>query len=187
MPVLLNLRNLVRLLLVMLFMLSLAATILMVASPAFAEELSNPPGAPVVLGELTPQLVAGLLGAIIPLLVSILARSNASATVKVWLNIVLTAALGALSALIVPIPGTSEAEFGWVPFLTAWLYAFVTSTITYLGALKHFDVNNLLLQFGGLFGQKVPSEIEAPVALPENPEAITVDEFVAEEYPDGTK
>jgi hypothetical protein len=154
-----QLRRLSGYLLTILFMLSLTVTFLMLTvNTAFADDeaVTNvQPVAPVTVSQLTPQLVAGLIGALIPLLVSLLARTNASPQVKVWINLVLTAALGAVSALVVPIQG-GEAEFGWVPFLTAWLYAFITSTISYLGALKNFNLNNVLLEIGGIFGQKTP-------------------------------
>lgn len=144
-----------RVLLMMIFMLSLAAAFLMIASPAFASQVSSTPaGSPVTFTELSPQMVAGLISALVPLLVSLLARSAASDKVKVFINLALTAVVASVAALVVPVPGTDHAEFGWVPFLTAWLYAFITSTIAYLGALKHFDVNALLLSLGGIFGQK---------------------------------
>lgn len=121
-------------------------------SAAYADSAS--PASPVVVQQLTPQMVAGLIGLLVPVVVSLLARYNASELVKVFLNLALTAITGAVSALVVLDPATGQATFGWVPFLTAWLFAFVSSTIAYLGALKHFDVNNILLAWGGLFGQK---------------------------------
>lgn len=151
-------RRVAQLFLVAVFMLSLSVAFFMVTSPAFADTVNTVPVSPVVVGQLTPQMVAGLLGALIPLLVSLLARSGASPQVKVWINLALTAALGAISALVVPVDG-GPAEFGWVPFLTAWLYAFISSTIAYLGALQHFEVNNILLAIGGFFGQKAPEPI----------------------------
>ena len=111
------------------------------------------PASPVVLTQLTPQMVAGLIGVIVPLLVSLLSRVNASATVKVWVNIVLTAVTGAVSALVVSDPATGQVSFGWVPFLTAWLFAFISSSVAYLGAVQHLPVNDLLLAIGGIFGQ----------------------------------
>lgn len=151
-------RRVGQLFLVTVFMLSLAVTLFMVTSPAFADTVNTVPVSPVTISQLTPQQVAGLIGALIPLLVSLLARSGASSQVKVWLNLVLTAAVGAVSALVVPVDG-GGAEFGWVPFLLAWLYAFISSTIAYLGALQHFEVNNLLLAVGGFFGQKAPEPV----------------------------
>lgn len=128
--------------------------LLMGASPAFADDAAVP-AAPVTVSQLTPQMVAGIIGLLVPVLVSLLSRVTASATVKTILNLALTAITGALTALVVSNPATGQAEFGWVPFLTAWLYAFVSSTIAYLGALKNFDVNNILLAWKGFFGPKV--------------------------------
>lgn len=148
------LRLTVRFIVLSIFMLSLAVALLMVASPTFASTVDTPVSSPVTFTELSPQMVAGLISSLVPLLVSLLARSTASDKVKVVLNLALTAVVASVAALVVPVPGTDQAEFGWVPFLTAWLYAFITSTIAYLGALKHFDLNEIILQFGGIFGQK---------------------------------
>lgn len=122
------------------------------ASSAFAAETS--PAAPVTVNELTPQMVSAIIGALVPLLVSLLVRVNANDKVKVILNLALTAITGAIAALVVIDPATGQATFGWVPFLTAWLFAFVSSVVSYLGALKHLDVNQLLLAIGGIFGSK---------------------------------
>lgn len=130
---------------------------IMVAGVAQATTTAPVPAAPVSVSTLTPQMVSGLIGALVPLLVSLLARYNASEKVKVFINLALTAVTGALAALVVIDPATGQATFGWVPFLTSWLFAFVTSTIAYLGALKHLDVNALLLSLGGIFGQKNPA------------------------------
>jgi len=124
------------------------------------------PASPVVLTQLTPQMVAGLVGVVIPLLVSLLARANASAVVKVWVNIVLTAAAGAASALVVSDPASGQVSFGWVPFLTAWLFAFISSSVTYVGAVQHLPINDLLLSIGGIFGQKsIPGITDEAAAL----------------------
>lgn len=130
---------------------------IMLAGIAQAATTGPPPAAPVSVSTLTPQTVAGLIGALVPLLVSLLARYNASAKTKVFINLALTALTGAISALVVHNPATGEEQFGWIPFLTAWLFAFVTSTIAYLGALQHLDMNQLLLAIGGIFGQKNPA------------------------------
>lgn len=142
--------------------------VILVAGKAYADD-ATAPAAPVSVSTLTPQMVAGLIGALVPLLVSLLARADASAKVKVFVNMALTAVTGAIAALVVIDPATGQATFGWVPFLTAWLFAFVTSTITYLGALQHLDVNQLLLALGGIFGAKVTGAgvAGATVALPD--------------------
>lgn len=134
--------------------MAIVLVLLMGASPAFADD-ATAPAAPVTVYELTPQMVAGLIGVLVPILVSLLSRVNASALVKTILNLALTAVTGAVAALVVTNPATGEVEFGWVPFLTAWVVAFVTSTASYLGGLKNLDLNNVLLAFGGLFGTKV--------------------------------
>lgn len=132
--------------------LGMMASILF-ASVAYGQSTTTAPAAPVSVSTLTPQMVSGLIGALVPLLVSLLSKYNASAKVKVFINLALTAVTGALAALVVIDPATGQATFGWVPFLTSWLFAFVTSTIAYLGALQHLDVNQLLLAIGGIFGQ----------------------------------
>jgi hypothetical protein len=133
-------------------------------TPAHAE--GTQPASPVLLTQLTPQMVAGLVGVIIPLLVSLLARANANAVLKVWLNIVLTGAAGAASALVVSDPASGQVSFGWVPFLTAWLFAFISSSVTYLGAVQHLPINDLLLSIGGIFGQKsIPGLTDDAAAL----------------------
>lgn len=169
-------RRVAQLFLVTVFMLSLTVALFMVTSPAFADTVNTTPVSPVTISQLTPQQVAGLIGAVIPLLVSLLARSGASSQVKVWINLALTAAVGAVSALVVPVDG-GGAEFGWVPFLLAWLYAFISSTIAYIGALQHFQVNDLILSIGGIFGQKAPEpvgdhEVPDPPIDPPAPPAV---------------
>ena len=152
------------------FLVTLVASYSLFTKNAFAVGVEDPtPVSPVVISQLTPQMVAGLLGALIPVLVSLLARSGANATVKTWLNLVLTAALAAVSTLVVPTQ-SGEAEFGWVPFLMAWLYAFISSTVSYLGGLKNFRLNDVLLAIGGLFGQKaVEPTPEHSVDVPADP------------------
>lgn len=161
-------------------------TVILVAGKAYADT-SSAPAAPVSVSTLTPQMVAGLIGALVPLLVSLLARADASAKVKVFVNIALTAVTGAIAALVVIDPATGQATFGWVPFLTAWLFAFVTSTISYLGALQHLDVNQLLLALGGFFGQKDSGAgvAGATVATPDGSTAEVQDDeaTVFEEHP----
>jgi hypothetical protein len=140
------------------------------------------PSAPSNITQLTPQYVAGLVGSLIPIIVSLLARSNANTGVKVTLNLVLTAAAGAISALVVVDPSTGVATFGVVPFLTAWLFAFIASTVSYLGILKNLNLNTLLLSLGGVFGDKLPPEVEVAPQAPE-PSTEDVKQFIADEYP----
>lgn len=173
------------------FILGAVASV-MFAQIANASTAQPVPAAPVSVSTLTPQMVSGLIGSLVPLLVSLLARADASEKVKVFVNLALTAVTGALAALVVIDPATGQATFGWVPFLTSWLFAFVTSTIAYLGALKHLDVNALLLSLGGIFGAKATgagvagAAVETPdgqIVETQDDEATVLDEHPLPELP----
>jgi hypothetical protein len=76
------------------------------------------------------SLLAALAGVIIPLLVGIVTKANASSGIKAIVNAALTA-LGGLVATVLP-----GDDFQWHPFLAAWLTAWLTSVGTYYGLLK---------------------------------------------------
>lgn len=75
------------------------------------------------------QTIAMLSGVVIPIVVGILAKFDASSGVKAVLNFGLTALMSVLAEII---PGA----FDWQPFLIAWLSAWAVSVATYYGLWK---------------------------------------------------
>lgn len=82
---------------------------------------------PVLYSDLT--LLALLTGVIVPLLVGLITKLNASSAVKSVLNLGLTA-LGAALAT------SQEIGFSWKPFLVNWGLAWAISIGTYYGFYK---------------------------------------------------
>ncbi len=80
---------------------------------------------------LSAQSVAGLIGVLIPIFVSLLAKLNAPDGVKVVLNLGLTAVAGVIGTLV-----ASDGNFDVNAFATAWLTAFVASITAYYGGYK---------------------------------------------------
>ena len=87
---------------------------------------------PVNYSDLSPANVAMLLGLLIPILVSLLAKENVSNGVKIVLNLVLTAAASVVGTLVAP----DGSHFTWTTFVISWIAAFLTSTLAYLGVYK---------------------------------------------------
>lgn len=72
-------------------------------------------------------VIALLTGVIIPLLVGLLTKLNASSTIKSILNFGLSALAGGLATV------TSDAGFEWKPFLVNFAFTWVISIATYYG------------------------------------------------------
>jgi hypothetical protein len=75
------------------------------------------------------QLLTVVTGAAVPLLVGLITKSSASAGLKAFTNLILTA-IGTALALIIPV------GFEWKPFFIQWFQAFAISAGTYYGFYK---------------------------------------------------
>ena len=82
---------------------------------------------------------------VIPMLVAVLTRAQASAGLKSILNVLLSALASVLQQLI---PGTFE----WVPFFVNWLVTFVFNVGVYYGFYKPTQVAPALNRSTGSFG-----------------------------------
>ena len=71
-------------------------------------------------------VIALLSGVVIPLLVGLLTKLNASSAVKSILNFGLSALAGGLATI-------SETDFQWKPFLVNFAFTWVVSIATYYG------------------------------------------------------
>lgn len=74
-------------------------------------------------------IYALLVGTVIPLLVGLLTKLNASAGIKATLNL----GLAALGAALVT---ANQVNFNWKPFLVNFAFAWVVSVGTYYGFYK---------------------------------------------------
>lgn len=90
-------------------------------------------------------LLTLLSGVLVPLLVGILAKLNASSVVKSVLNLGLTAA-GTLLAV------ANETDFDWKVFLVNWSVAWVVSVATYYGFYKPSGVSGAVQEKTANFG-----------------------------------
>jgi hypothetical protein len=104
---------------------------------------------------LTPTTVAALIGALVPILVSLLAKSGAPDGVRVALNLAITALASA--ALTIVGPGDT---FALNAFVGSWLTAFVTSISAYYGAYKPTGVAEAVNTATGSFGFGVKDDSE---------------------------
>ena len=78
-------------------------------------------------------LITILSGVIIPLLVGLLTKLDASSTVKSVLNFGLSALAGGLATV-------NEADFNWKPFVVNFALTWVVSIATYYGLWKPTEV-----------------------------------------------
>ncbi len=79
--------------------------------------------------DLDTQLIAAVGGVFIPILVGILAKLNAGASIKSILN-------AALSAITAAIGEAVPGDFDWKPFIVTWALTFAISIATYYGLWK---------------------------------------------------
>lgn len=86
-----------------------------------------------------------LAGVIVPLLVGLLTKLNASSALKSILNLGLTAA-GSLLAV------ANEATFQWKLFVTNWAIAWVVAVATYYGFYKPSGVSGQVQESTAGFG-----------------------------------
>lgn len=90
-------------------------------------------------------LLTLLTGVIVPLLVGLLTKLNASSAVKAVLNLGLTAA-GTLLAV------ANETDFEWKVFVTSWAIAWTVSVATYYGFYKPSGVSASVNGYTSEFG-----------------------------------
>lgn len=76
------------------------------------------------------QTISILVGFVIPLLVGLLSRLNASRTIKSFLNFGLSALVAALSGII------PDEPFYWSGFIVTFALTWATSVASYYGLLK---------------------------------------------------
>ena len=90
-------------------------------------------------------LLTLLAGVVVPLLVGLLTKLNASSSVKSVLNLGLTAA-GALLAV------ANETDFDWKVFVVNWALAWTISIATYYGFYKPSGVSGTVQEKTAEFG-----------------------------------
>lgn len=86
---------------------------------------------PVVLSDLSPATISALLGLLLPLVVALLTKYDVAPGVRIWVNMFLSAAAGAVGTLI-----ASDGGFAWVTFILSSVAAFLTSALAYMGVYK---------------------------------------------------
>ena len=82
---------------------------------------------PVVLSDLSPAAVSALLGLILPLIVALLTKYNVAPGVRIWMNLLLSAAASVVGTLV-----AADGSFAWVTFILSTLTAFLTSALAYV-------------------------------------------------------
>lgn len=86
-----------------------------------------------------------LAGVIVPLLVGLVTKLNASSVVKAILNLGLTAAATLLAV-------ANETDFEWKVFVTNWAVTWVVSVATYYGFYKPSGVSAAINENTSEFG-----------------------------------
>ena len=143
-------------------------------------------GDPTVVTISTASQIAALIGLLIPLAVSLLAKYNAPNSVRAVLNLVLSAAASVLGLLVSP-----AGDLDWKAFLGAWLAAVVASVSSYYAAWKPFNTADALgaatadFGFGGSKTDDVMEgdDLSVEDALETDP-SLTAEEIAALEDPD---
>lgn len=110
---------------------------------------------------LNAQTIAFAIGLAVPMLVAVLAKANVPTSVKVVLNLALTAVAGAAGALI----GADGSSFDLNGFASAWLAAFVASTGAYHTVYKPSGATDNLNVITGNFGVGTP-QADLPGSAP---------------------
>ena len=90
-------------------------------------------------------LLTLLSGVIVPLLVGVLSKINASSVVKSVLNLGLTAAASLLAV-------ANQTDFDWKVFVVNWSIAWVVSVATYYGFYKPSGVSGAVQEKTAGFG-----------------------------------
>jgi len=90
-------------------------------------------------------LLALVSGVIVPLLVGVLTKLNASSGVKAVLNL-------GLSALAAGLATANEIDFTWKPFLVNFAFTWVVSVATYYGFWRPTEVSTKVQEATAEFG-----------------------------------
>lgn len=86
---------------------------------------------PLVLSDLSAATVSSLLALFLPLVVALLTKYDVAPTVRIWVNMFLSAAAGAVGTLV-----ASDGGFAWLTFILSSVAAFLTSALTYMAVWK---------------------------------------------------
>ena len=91
--------------------------------------------------------VSRLLGVIVPILVAVLAKSGASTQVKVWLNVVAAAILGAIAPVL-----AGATDYTFAMLINSVINTFLVSVAAYFGVFKPTGAADAIQQKTGTFG-----------------------------------
>lgn len=119
---------------------------------------------PVVLSDLSPATISALLGLLLPLIVALLTKYNVAPGVRIWINMLLSAAAGVVGTLV-----ASDGGFAWVTFILATISAFLTSALAYVSVYKPTGAA------AGLANKTKGFGVGTPVALADAPEEHPAD------------